>query len=154
MDTLLAWLADTTLDEWVRLSRWGYATVNALHVLGIALLIGAIVALDLRLLGWRKRLPSRELGRLLQPVAVVGLLLAMTTGGMLFLADPSGYAAMPLFRLKLALIALALANALLLNLGPGLANATPRQLLVGGILSLLLWPAVLLAGRFLAFVND
>ncbi|MCE8021743.1 hypothetical protein HOP51_16725 [Halomonas sp. MCCC 1A11036] len=153
MDALLAWLADTALAEWVRLSRWGYATVNALHVLGIALLIGAIAALDLRLLGWRKRFPLWELGRLLQPVAVAGLLLAMTTGGMLFLADPNGYAAMPLFRLKLALIALALANALLLNLGPGLANATPRQLLVAGTLSLLLWPAVLLAGRFLAFTN-
>nr|WP_267957782.1 hypothetical protein [Halomonas zhangzhouensis] len=150
---MLAWLADTALAEWVRLSRWGYATVNALHVLGIALLIGAIAALDLRLLGWRKRFPLWELGRLLQPVAVAGLLLAMTTGGMLFLADPNGYAAMPLFRLKLALIALALANALLLNLGPGLANATPRQLLVAGTLSLLLWPAVLLAGRFLAFTN-
>ncbi|MDX5504090.1 MAG: hypothetical protein LPJ90_11365 [Halomonas sp.] len=138
----------------MQLSRWGYAAINALHVLGIALLIGAIVALDLRLLGWRRRLPSRELGRLLQPVAITGVLLAMATGGLLFLADPGGYAAMPLFRLKLALIALALANALLLNLGPGLAQATPRRLRVAGILSLLLWPAVLLAGRFLAFVEE
>jgi hypothetical protein len=153
VEALLTSLADTALAEWVRLSRWGYAAINALHVLGIALLIGAIVALDLRLLGWRKRLPLRELGRLLQPVAVAGLLLAIATGALLFLADPSGYAAMPLFLLKLALIALAIANALLLNLGPGLAHATPRRLLVAGMLSLLLWPAVLLAGRMLAFVD-
>nr|WP_267956628.1 hypothetical protein [Halomonas sp. MCCC 1A17488] len=138
----------------MRLSRWGYAAINALHVLGIALLIGAIVALDLRLLGWRQHLALRELGRLLQPVALVGLVLAMTTGSMLFLADPAGYAGMPLFRLKLVLVALGLANALLLNLGPGLAQATPRRLLVAGTLSLLLWPAVLLAGRFLAFVEE
>nr|WP_267955416.1 hypothetical protein [Halomonas ethanolica] len=150
---MLTSLADTALAEWVRLSRWGYAAINALHVLGIALLIGAIVALDLRLLGWRKRLPLHELGRLLQPVAIAGLLLAMVTGALLFLADPSGYAAMPLFVLKLALIALAIANALLLNLGPGLANATPRRLRVAGLLSLLLWPTVLLAGRMLAFVD-
>ncbi|QOR37361.1 hypothetical protein HNO52_01665 [Billgrantia diversa] len=154
MEALLSWLGETALSEWVRLTRWGYASINALHVLGIALLLGTIVALDLRLLGWRKRLPPRELGRLLQPVAVVGLLLAMATGSLLFLADPSGYAVMPLFLLKLALIALAIGNALLLNLRPGLANATPRRLRLAGMLSLLLWPAVVLAGRFLAFVED
>ncbi|MGR4066616.1 hypothetical protein [Billgrantia sp. C5P2] len=153
MDALLAWLGETALAEWMRLSRWGYASVNALHVLGIALLIGASVALDLRLLGWRRQVPLQELGRLLQPVAAVGLGLAIMAGALLFLADPGGYADMSLFRLKLALIALAIANALLLNLGPGLASATPRRLLVAGIVSLLLWPAVLLAGRFLAFVD-
>ncbi|MFQ3790163.1 hypothetical protein [Halomonas sp. A29] len=153
MEALLSWLAETALAEWVRLSRWGYAAINALHVLGISLLLGAIVALDLRLLGWRRHLPLRELGRLLQPVAIFGLLLAMTTGGLLLLADPNGYAEMPLFRLKLALIALAIANALLLNLGPGLAKATPRRLRLAGGLSLLLWPAVMIAGRFLAFVD-
>lgn len=154
MEALLSWLGETALAEWVRLSRWGYAAVNALHVLGIALLLGAIVALDLRLLGWRKQLPPRELGRLLQPVAVTGLLLAIATGSLLFLADPSGYAAMPLFLFKLTLIALAIANALLLNLGPGLASATPRHLRLAGMLSLMLWPAVVLAGRFLAFAAD
>nr|WP_300999494.1 hypothetical protein [Halomonas sp.] len=150
---MLTSLDETALAEWVRLSRWGYAAINTLHVLGIGLLIGAIIALDLRLLGWHKRLPLSELGRLLQPVAVVGLLLAMASGALLFLADPSGYAAMPLFLLKMTLIALAIVNALLLNLGPGLANATPRRLLVAATLSLLSWPAVLLAGRMLAFVD-
>jgi len=92
VEALLTSLADTALAEWVRLSRWGYAAINALHVLGIALLIGAIVALDLRLLGWRKRLPLHELGRLLQPVAIAGLLLAMVTGCCCFSPTP---AAMP-----------------------------------------------------------
>nr|WP_206022706.1 hypothetical protein [Halomonas bachuensis] len=151
---MLNWLADTALAEWVRLSRWGYAAINALHILGIALLLGAIVALDLRLLGWRRQVPLRELGRLLQPVAAAGLGLAMLAGALLFLADPRGYAAMPLFLFKLTLIALAITNALLLNLGPGLANATPRRLRLAGMLSLLLWPAVVLVGRFLAFVEE
>ncbi|WP_104203219.1 hypothetical protein [Billgrantia saliphila] len=154
MDALLAWLGETALAEWMRLSRWGYAAINTLHVLGISLLIGTIVALDLRLLGCRRQLPPGELGRLLQPLAVAGLLLAMATGSLLFLADPGGYAESWLFRLKLVLIALAVANALWLGLGPGLAGATPRRLRLAGMLSLLLWPAVLLAGRFLAFVDD
>ncbi len=153
MNILLAWLGETALAEWIRLSRWGYAAVNALHVLGIALLIGAIVTLDLRLLGWRRQVSLGAVGRLLQPVAITGLLLAMGTGSLLFLADPGGYAGMALFRIKLTLIALAVANALLLNLGAGLASATPRRLRLAGMLSLLLWPAALLAGRFLAFVE-
>lgn len=124
-----------------------------MHVLGIALLIGAIISLDLRLLGLCRQLPLEALGRLLQRVAACGLMLAIATGSLLFLADPGGYAGMPLFRLKLTLVALAIANALLLNLGPGLANATPRRLRLAGGLSLLLWPAVLIAGRFLAFVD-
>ncbi|MFY0991259.1 hypothetical protein [Halomonas sp. C05BenzN] len=152
MEELLARLADTPLADWMRLSRWGYAGVNALHVLGIALLVGAIVPLDLRLLGWRRRLSLKTLGQALQPVAVTGLLLALGTGALLFLADPTGYAATPLFLLKLALIGLAIANALALNLGPGLAGAAPRRLRLAGALSLGLWIAALMSGRFLAFV--
>lgn len=151
MATLLAWLAETPLADWMRLSRWGYAVVNALHVLGIALLVGAIAALDLRLLGWRRQLALGALARLLQPVAIAGLVLALGAGALLFLADPADYAAMPLFRLKLVLIALAIGNALALNLGPGLAGASPRRRRLAGALSLALWLAVLAAGRFLAF---
>lgn len=152
MTALLAWLAETGPADWMSQSRWGYASVNALHVLGIALLVGAIAALDLRLLGWRQALPLTALARLLQPVAMAGLLLALATGSLLFLADPTGYAAVPLFWIKLALAALAIANALLLNLGPGLAHASLRRLRLAGGLSLSLWLATLAAGRFLAFV--
>ncbi|MDI5919546.1 hypothetical protein QLQ86_01900 [Halomonas sp. LR5S13] len=152
MEALLTWLAGTPLAEWMRLSRWGYAAVNALHVLGVALLVGAIAALDLRLLGWRRRLPLAPLRRLLQPVAMAGLSLALGAGLMLFLADPTGYAAMPLFWLKLSLIALAITNALALNLGPGVEHASPRRLRLAGGLSLPLWLGALACGRFLAFV--
>ncbi len=152
MTALLAWLADTAIADWIQQSRWGYAVVNALHVLGIALLVGAIAALDLRLLGWRRRLAVVALARLLQPVAIAGLGLAISAGALLFLADPVDYAAMPLFRFKLVLVALAIVNALAFNLGPGAANASPRRQRLAGALSLTLWIAVLACGRFLAFV--
>ncbi|RCV88693.1 hypothetical protein [Billgrantia montanilacus] len=154
MEELLTRLATTPLADWMRLSRWGYAAVNALHVMGIGLMIGAIAALDLRLMGWRRDLPLSALARLLQPVAIGGLLLAIAMGGLLFLADPTGYADMPLFQLKLALIGLAIVNALLLNLGPGLAKATSLRLRISGALSLGLWLSALVAGRFLAFVDS
>ena len=55
MESLLDGLAATPLSEWMRFSRWGYAWVNTGHVLGIALLVGSIIPMDLKLLGaWRK----------------------------------------------------------------------------------------------------
>lgn len=150
----VALLAETPLADWMRVSRWGYAGVNTLHVLGIALLVGAILPLDLRLLGHRRDLPLGGVVRLLQPLAIAGLVLALASGGLLFLAGPVDYLAMPLFLVKLSLIALAVANALWLNLGPGLARASPGQLRLAASLSLLLWPAVLVCGRLLAFVAE
>ncbi|MDN3555713.1 hypothetical protein [Halomonas maura] len=154
MDSLVTLLSETPLAEWMRLSRWGYAGINTLHVLGIALLVGAILPLDLRLMGRRPELPLVDAARLLQPVAVLGLVLALATGALLFLAAPGDYLAMPLFLAKLTLIAVAVGNALWLNLGPGLARATRHRRWLAGGASLLLWLAVLICGRLLAFVAE
>lgn len=152
MDEVLTRLAATSLAEWMRLSRWGYASVNTLHVLGIALLVGAIVPLDLRLLGLRRNIRLADAASLLQPLAITGLLLAATSGILLFLADPRGYAATPLFLLKLLLVLMAVSNALALNLGTGLTRASTARLHLLGTLSLVLWLLVLCTGRFLAFI--
>ncbi|HEX2479362.1 MAG TPA: hypothetical protein VHK45_08790, partial [Geminicoccaceae bacterium] len=54
MESVLDALVASAPAQWLRFSRWGYAAVNTTHVLGIALLVGAILPLDLRLLGlWR-----------------------------------------------------------------------------------------------------
>lgn len=153
MTGLLELLAQTTLAEWMRLSRWGYAIVNTLHVLGIALLVGAIIPLDVRLMGWRRDIELHKLAGLLQPIAITGLALAIAMGGLLFLADPVDYAAMPLFQLKLVFIGLALVNALALNLGPGLAGASAFYRVTAGAISMSLWLTTLGAGRLLAFVQ-
>ncbi|PAU73895.1 hypothetical protein [Halomonas salipaludis] len=152
MEGWLNQLAGTALAEWVQVSRWGYAGINTLHVLGIALLFGSIAALDLRLLGACRHLSLLAVARLLQPLAIAGLLLALASGSLLFLADPGGYAATPLFLVKLGVIVLAIANAVALNLAPGLARASSRRLRSAALASLLLWLAALIAGRMLAFV--
>ncbi|MFC3285808.1 hypothetical protein [Litchfieldella rifensis] len=154
MGALLSLLEQSSLAQWLRVSRWGYASVNTLHVLGIALLVGAIVPLDLRLLGWRRSIPLVPLARLLQGAAIAGLLLALATGPLLFIGRATEYADQPLFLTKLTLISLAIVNALVLNLGSGIAHATSRHLRIAGGISLLLWPAIVIAGRFLGFVAD
>jgi hypothetical protein len=144
----------------LRNGRWSYAAVNATHITGIALLFGAIVPLDLRLIGFWRSTPIRSLTRILVPVAVTGLVLAVTAGLLLFSVRAVQYAATAVFQVKLALILCAVANALLLRraveweASRDTAGAAPpvRLRLAGGV-SIVLWLSVIACGRMIAFVD-
>ena len=151
MSALLEALYHSDLAEWLRHARWGYAFVNASHIFGIALLIGAIVPLNLRLLGCWRSMPIEALARILIPVAATGLLLAVVTGSLLFTSRAPDYAALGLFRLKMALLFAGIFHALWIRFG-GLRHSHD-QLRTIGLFSLLVWPAVLICGRLLAFVE-
>jgi hypothetical protein len=145
-------LEGLALAEWLRMSRWGYAAVSALHVFGIALLVGGIVPLDLRLLGLWRSMDLAGLYRVLARVAATGLALAAVSGFLMFSARAAEYAALDLFALKLALIGGGTTHALLLHLGSQFpAVSRPRQITTG-VISLLVWPVTLVCGRLLAFV--
>lgn len=149
---LLEAIAASGPAQWLRFSRWGYAAVLTGHVLGVALLVGAIAALDLRLLGALRGVPVAALGRVLVPVAACGLGLALTTGPLLFAVHAPEYGVMALLWLKLGLVAMGLGQALALHLGPGLAAASPARLRLAGAVSLAAWAGALVAGRMIAFV--
>jgi uncharacterized membrane protein SirB2 len=142
---VLTSLEATALAQHLKVSRWTYPLVNAGHILGIALLIGAVVPMDLRIL---RGTGVAQTVALLRPFAYSGLLLAVGCGLLLFIVQPVDYAASPWFRGKLALLALAIGNALLHRRIDEKAPA--RQRLAAG-LSLALWPAVLLSGRMIAY---
>lgn len=155
MEAALAALEATALAETLRGARWGYAAVNGLHVLGIALLAGAVTALDLRLLGLRREVPRAGAVRLLMPVAAAGLGLAVVTGLMLFAVRAREYAGLDVFRIKLALVALGTLAALSAHRahGPDLATAGRRRLAGHAVLSLVCWLGALACGRLIAFVD-
>ena len=154
----------TLLQDWapvafLRNARWSYAAVNAAHIAGIALLVGAIVPLDLRLMGWRRGVPLGMLARVLLPVAMAGLILAIAAGLALFSIRAVEYAGTTLFQIKMALVACGIGNALLLHRAvkweaeQGTAGTLPpMRLRVAGGLSIVLWLSVLTCGRLLAFV--
>ncbi|HEY9536721.1 MAG TPA: DUF2214 domain-containing protein [Kiloniellaceae bacterium] len=144
----------------LRASRWVYPLVNTAHIAGIALLFGAIAPLDLRLLGAWRGVPLHLLARVLQPVAAAGLALAVTAGLLLFAVSATKYATTPVFLVKLALLAAAVVNAVLLRRHPdwvlarvpGLAAEPGPRLKAAAALSLVLWLGVILCGRFIAYL--
>lgn len=158
MDALAAALQNSALSQLLRSSIWLYPLVNIGHVVGIALLFGAIVPLDLRLMGFFKRTLLEHLANTLVPVAVAGLVLALFTGSLLFATRPLDYVGEPLFGIKLGLLGAAVVNALVLNfsLGSRWMGLEPRDLplmacRLHGMLSVVLWMGVITAGRLMGY---
>jgi hypothetical protein len=151
---------DAALVGALRRSHWVYPMVNAGHIVGLALLFGAIVPLDLRLIGLWPTVAVGWLARMLLPVAITGLILAVATGALLFSVSAVKYAGVTLFQVKLVLIFCALANALLLrrslawaaHQGGELRGTTPR-LRLAGTLSIGCWLAAIFAGRMLGYLD-
>lgn len=155
MEMLVAALIFLGRTSGVALSSPVYAAVSALHILGIALLVGAIVLVDLRLAGFVRRLDTEAMIKL-RIVSRMGAALAVTTGVLLVSARPAEYLANGVFLSKMAVVALALANAVMFEAmarrrsPPALVDTTYGR--AAGLLSLALWPVIIGLGRWIAFV--
>lgn len=156
MDAVLAALEATPVATALRTSRWGYAAVNATHIFGIALLVGASVPLHLRLLGVWRSVPRPLLVRVLVPVAAAGLGVAATAGFLLFSVRAREYADIGFLQAKLALVAAGTVSALTLHRAHGvlLDSASDRRLRVHAIISLVCWTGALICGRLIAFASN
>src|SRR5438874_7006922 len=94
---ILHWIRDTTLGETVRASRWIFATGETFHFVGLSLLVGGILIVDLRLLGFIRKIPVRAALAFL-PFAILGFLINLVTGIVFFSADPLMYWPNPAFK--------------------------------------------------------
>lgn len=114
--TVAAWasaLEASPLGEWMRGSALAYPLANLVHLLGLVLLIGPILLLDLRLLGYGRHFPLAQVSALLTAWAVAGLVLLISAGFLMFAADAGPLIRNPLMQLKLLGILLGLGNAVL-----------------------------------------
>lgn len=152
----LASLEGSSLAAMLRVSRWGYAAVNATHIFGIALLVGTTMPLNLRMLGLWPDVPQQTLMRVLVPLAASGLAIAMTAGFLLFSVRAGEYADLRVFQIKLALILVGTLSVLRFHLKHGLAVAACSN--AGcwrhAIISMICWIGALICGRLIAFVGD
>lgn len=149
----------TALAAWLRSSTWGYPAVEAVHIWGLALLMGTAVAFDLRLLGLASRLPVDALARFLLPCARVGFALAAVSGVLLFIMQATTFAAQALFYIKMTAIAVAVINTSIFHRGVFRSIAawnyspyTPGAAKAAAIVSLIAWTFALICGRWLAYV--
>jgi len=137
--------------ESLRSHLWAYPALEVVHISGIALLLGNLVALELRVFGLGAGLPVKDLARLSLGIALTGFGVAAASGLLMFASQPAELLANRAFTLKMLLLLAAGCNAAWfyrrgsLEKLDGLARA---QMLV----STLVWLAVLACGRWIAYV--
>jgi len=159
--TALQWLEASAFGELLRgLGVWTYGLLNLGHILGIGALFGAVLILDLRLLGAWRSIPVAVIARPTVPLAAIGFVLAVTTGIPMLTFNATEYHANPFLYLKLPVIALGLVNVAVLQRVPAWrralagAPATERDgavLAAGGAVSLAIWLVVVACGRMIGY---
>ena len=135
-----------------------FPTCEALHFIGLSLLFGSLLLVDLRAMGFFKALPLVAVHRLV-PLAILGFAINLVTGVLFVAFDPPTYFGNTAFLWKMGLVGLAGVNALAFEfvvfrpLAAGNA-AIEQGLLIKllAALSLLLWSGVLVLGRLIPFV--
>ena len=106
MEPVWAWIKHSALSQLVVGVPWIWPACETLHFIGMAMLIGIIGVIDLRMLGFMKRLPFAPLHRLL-PWGIAGFVINLTTGALFFAGDPYQYKDNIAFILKIVFILLA-----------------------------------------------
>jgi len=152
------WFVQSPLARILNESVWLYATVEIFHILGFVLLVGSIAIVDLRLLGLGRAVSVRALMRLVLPWTLGSLLVVVPTGLMLFTADAADLIGNRTFLIKLLLLSLVATNALIYHAGPHQGARAwdqhvmpPHAARLSAALSLLLWIAIITAGRLIAY---
>jgi len=146
-------LEQSSLGAAARGSAWLYPLANLSHVLGAALLVGAIATFDIQVLRHARNVGA--IARAVTPVAAFGLALQVASGTVLLAADAMPVVVNPAFQFKMAMFALGLINVAVFRwrFGGGLKADGPLDGATSlAAVSLTSWLLVLLAGRFIAYL--
>ncbi len=143
----------TWLGEAIRQSVWLFPAIEAVHLLALALLGGAVLMLDLRLLGWGLTSPTpAQLERQTRPWLIAAVLGLVVTGGVLFLSEALKlYASTPFWIKAGALLTVLVYTFAVRNPFARRATAITLQSRLIAVVSLLLWLTVAAAGRWIGF---
>ena len=147
------WLEYTPLLVAMRSSPWLFPTIATVHLLGLAIIGGAVLVVDLRLLGLGlNRQPVARLARDTEPLLLIGIATMLLTGPWLFMCFATKYYYLTAFWLKLAALGVVLLFTFTIR------RRVVRRSRIGGtalklvaVASLSLWLAVALGGRLIGF---
>ena len=159
LQTIVNAIEGSELNEFVLASSWLWPTLEILHFIGLSLLLGSLLVVDLRLIGLFRSIAIAATHKLL-PLAIVGFGINLITGVLFVVGDPVRYAANIGFRAKMILVLIAGANALwfYLKVSPVMHTwapdiRPPAIARIIAILSLATWSAVLLLGRLIPYIG-
>ena len=139
-------------------SMWVWPILEDIHFIGLILLLAAIGAINLRILGFLKQLPVAPLHRFI-PWGIAGFIINLITGLLFFLGMPPFYAVNIVFQLKMFTIVIAGTNLVLFycssafrgleHIGPG--EDAPRSAKLIAAATIFLWFAIIILGRYIPY---
>ncbi|HVY66134.1 MAG TPA: hypothetical protein VHH11_15030 [Gammaproteobacteria bacterium] len=154
----LEWLQNTPFGIWVGESLWAYPLFETMHTIGMAMVVGSLGLINLRVLGYKPELPILGTQQLL-PLAWIGFTLNLVSGLTLFVSDAEHFWGSYTFRVKMVLIILGGINAALLGrrmFQEALPGAPPVVPTSGAkwiaATSLVFWFGAICAGRLIAYL--
>jgi hypothetical protein len=143
------WLQQSYLGETIRHSAALIALLESVHLVGLALLIGTILMVDLSLLGLGIRgQPAPGIARELKPFTVTGLAIMLASGPLIFCSEAVRCYKTPAFWIKMALLAMAITFHFTIH--RRVTEEEPAHSRTIAVLSLALWTGVALAGKGIA----
>ena len=149
------WVSETPVGQAMSRSSWAFAAIESVHLLGLAVIGGAVLMLDLRLLGLGLRdQPIDRVAREAHPWLVSSLLVMLVTGVLLFSSEPIKCYQSTAFWVKMSSLLLAMIFAFTVRRKVALAgegHVRPIWLKVVAIVSLTLWFGVGAGGRWIGF---
>ena len=164
----LEWLQGWPFSIWVQESEWGFPILLAFHSIGLAIVLGVIIMLDARILGFAKRFPVSTFSNLMK-FAWGGFVVNAISGVLLFAADATRLSVNWAFLIKMTCVVLGVVTAYMMSrqlnfpayqkvsaaeaesLGEPVVTKSLRIL---ASISLVIWAAAIVSGRLIAYIND
>jgi hypothetical protein len=148
-------IADSSLSQAISTSTWAFAVIESVHLLALSVIGGAILVVDLRLLGFGlTRQPAAQVARDAQPWLIGSLVVMLATGILLFVSEPIKCFYSTPFRVKMLCLLLGVIWAFTVRRKVAVAGegrVRPIWLKLVAAVSLALWFGVGAGGRWIGF---
>lgn len=147
------WAEDTALGEWIRGGTWPFPLIETFHILALAVFLGALFLIDLRLIGFKVGgISAATMYRQLHKYINWGIVVILVSGGMLFASEGGKLYDNSAFAPKMYFLAAALITHYTIHRRAVAAETPPAWGPIAGILSQCLWLLTGAAGRAIGFV--
>jgi Family of unknown function (DUF6644) len=159
LNEISVWIDQTALSHAIQVTKWVVPLVQTVHILAIAVVASSVLMIDLRLIGvfWADR-PMQEVSSRFLPLVWWPLLILLATGAIMIIGEPARSLKNPAFQLKMTLLVAALIVTGLFQLlqrrNPAFGDLRSESRAAAttvAIVSMLLWSAIVFAGRWIAY---